>query len=149
MGKFAIFSTELGPMLDVTDEYDSLVHCFIFGTDPIGKGNYDPHVGTTKRGSIIATLGGVIVQDFGDQIQDQRITFTDDSALTLADVTALQTIYSLASTELYFTDGYDCWKVQFALPNGFRYKRNLITSYHGVARFDYEINLVVKDHENV
>lgn len=150
MGKFALFSTELGPTLTPeVDEYDSLVHCFVFPQDPIGKGSYDPHVGTTVRGSVIPTLGGVIVQDFGPQIQDQRISFSDEAALTLTDKNALIVLYELASLELYFTDGYDCWLVKFARPDGFRYVRNLITSHHGMARFDYEINLVVLEHENV
>lgn len=149
MGKFALFSTELGPMLDPVDEYDNLEILFVFPSDPIGKGSYEPHAGTTVRGSVITTLGGVVVQDFGPQIQDQRISFADESVLTLEDVTALISIHELSSRELYFTDGYDCWKVQFSRPDGLVYKRNLITSHHGIARFDYSINLVVLDHENV
>jgi hypothetical protein len=145
VAKFAIFSTELGPTLDPSeDEYDSLEHLFIFRSDPIGKGSYDPHAGSTVRGSVIPTLGGVKVQDFGPQIQDQRLSFSDEAALTEADKNALVVLYELSSKELYFTDGYDCWLVQFARPDGFVYRRNLITSHNNIARFDYEIKLVVK-----
>jgi hypothetical protein len=101
------------------------------------------------RGSVIPTLGGVVVQDFGVQIQDQRITFSDEAALSEITKEALKTLYEVSSGEYYFTDGYDCWLVQFARPNGFIYRRNLVSSFHNVARFDYTINLIVKDHENV
>lgn len=149
MAKFAFFSIESGPMLDPYDKYADFVDYFGFTSDPIGKGSYDPHAGTTVRGSVISTLGGVVVQDFGPMIMDQRITFSDEAALTKEDVDALIALYETSSGEYYFTDGYDCWLVQFSRPNGFIYRRNLISSHYGVARFDYEINLVVKDHENV
>jgi hypothetical protein len=136
-------------MLDPSDEYDQLVHLFIFSSDPIGKGTYDPSAGSTVRGSVIPTLGGVVVQDFGPQIMDQRISFSDEAAIDTEDKEALTVLHDLSSLELYFTDGYDCWKVQFSRPNGFVYKRNLISSHFSMARFDYAINLVVLDHENV
>jgi len=148
MAKFAIFSTELGPAID-PDEYDNYTYCVHLDRDPIATGSYDPHAGSTVRGSVIPTLGGVVVQDFGPQIQDQRITFSDEACLSQGTITSLITLYELASTELYFTDGYDCWLVQFARPNGFVYRRNLITSFYNVAKYDYEITLVVKAHENV
>lgn len=144
MPKFAIFSTEGGPSL-TPDEYDTHAYLVYLDRDPIITGSYDPHAGSTVRGSVIPTLGGVVIQDLGPQIQDQRITFSDEAALTLSTITALTTLYKLSSTELYFTDGYDCWLVQFSRPDGFIYKRNLLTSHYNVARFDYTINLVVKD----
>jgi len=150
MPKFVLFSTENGPSLNpLDDEYDGYNFIVRLDKDPIGTGSYDPHAGSTCRGSVIATLGGVVVQDFGPQIQDQRITFSDEAALTENTLDYLIELYELSSTELYFTDGYDCWLVQFARPNGFVYRRNLITSFYEVARFDYEITLVVKEHEDV
>jgi hypothetical protein len=137
---------ELGVMTSPIDEYDELEYLFVFRDDPIAKGNYDPHAGTTVRGSVIPTLGGVVVQDFGPMVMDQRISFSDEATLTDEDVTYLITLYELSSQELYFTDGYDCWKVQFSRPDGFKYKRNLISSFYNNARFDYEINLVVKEY---
>jgi len=149
MPKFAIFSIELGPSLDPKSLPIEPTSTVVFDRDPIITGSYDPHAGSTVRGSVIPTLGGVVIQDFGPQIQDQRISFSDEAAVCLATITALTALYELSSTELYFTDGYDCWLVQFSRPDGFVYRRNLISSHFNVARFDYEINLVVKDHENV
>lgn len=149
MGKFALFSTELGPMLDTTDEYDNLVLLVVFDNDPIAKGSYDAHSGTTVRGSVISTLGGNVVQDFGPQIMDQRIVFSDEGALSEDTILSLIALYELPSQELYFTDGYDCWKVQFSRPDGLTYRRNLIPAHYGIDKFDYSVNLVVKDHENV
>ena len=148
MAKFAIFSTELGPSLNPVS-LSGLVSLVVLDRDPIVTGNYNPHAGTTVRGSVIPTIGGVVIQDFGVQVQDQRITFSDEAALTKATVDALILLHEASSGVYYFTDGYSCFKVQFSRPNGFVYKRQLITSHYGVARFDYEINLVVKDVENV
>jgi len=147
--KFVIFSTELGPMLDPQNSITPLDDMVVLDKDPIVTGDYDHFAGSVMRGSVIPTLGGVVIQDFGSQIQDQRITFSDEAAISQATVDALVALEAVASGEYYFTDGYDCWKVQFARPLGFIYRRNLVSSFFNVARFDYEINLVVKDHENV
>jgi len=149
MPKFVIFSTELGPDIDPYDEYDDYEYIVRLDRDPIITGSYDPHAGSAYRGSVIPTLGGVVVQDFGPQIQDQRITFSDEACLTQNTIMSLIELYELSSTELYFTDGYDCWKVQFARPGGFAYHRNLVTSHYNMAMYDYEITLVVKAKENV
>lgn len=148
MGKFALFSTEMGPMLSPSVD-DNLEKLFIFKNDPVGKGSYDPHVGTTARGSVITTLGGVVIQDFGPQIKDQRIVFSDEDALTYTEAMSLYDLYLLLSRELYFTDGYDCFLVQFSRPDGYVYRRNLVTSHFNVARYSYTIKLIVKAHENV
>lgn len=147
--KFAIFSTELGPMLDPRDEYDALVSLVFLDRDPIATGSYNPYAGSEMRGTVIPTLGGVVVQDFGRQIQDQRISISDEAAISLATRTALITLYEISSGVYYFTDGYECWEVQFVRPNGLITRRNLMTSFFNRPMFDYEINLVVKDKENV
>lgn len=147
--KFVIFSMELGPSLDPQSLGTPPVSMVVFDRDPIATGNYDPHAGTTVRGSVIPTLGGVIIQDFGVQIQDQRINISDEAAFKKATVDALTALYIISSGRYYFTDGYSCWEVQFARPDGFMYRRNLLTSFFNTARFDYEIKLVVKDTENV
>jgi len=149
MSKFVIFSTELGPSLDPQSSTTPHVYQVVFDTDPIAKGNYDPYAGTTIRGSVIATLGGVVIQDFGSQIQDQRIRISDEAAMKESTVASLLSLYEMVSTEHYFTDGYDCWLVEFSRPDGFAYRRNLISSFYNAPMFDYAINLVVKDHENV
>lgn len=147
--KFCIFSIELGPSKDPQSMGVPPNTLIVFDRDPIATGDYNPHAGTTVRGSVIPTLGGVIVQDFGPQIQDQRITIQDEAAFSQNTIDDLIAAFELASREWYFTDGYDCWKVQFSRPDGFVYRRNLITSFYDVARFDYQINLVVVDAENV
>lgn len=141
--KFVIFSTEKGASLDPWDEYDEYVSIVKFDRDPMITGKYDAFAGTTFRGSVIPTLGGVVVQDFGTQIKDQRINISDEGALSLITVTAIKALHDASDTEYYFTDGYDCYKVQFSRPNGFVYRRNLVPAFYGIARFDYEINFVV------
>jgi hypothetical protein len=151
--KFVIFSIELGPSLDPQSLEIPLEKMVVFDKDPIDAGgssaSYKPYSGSTTRGSVIPTLGGVIIQDFGSQIMDQRIIFSDTAAISKATVDALVALEAISGREYYFTDGYDCFKVQFARPLGFVYQRNLITSFYNKALFDYTINLVVKDHENV
>jgi hypothetical protein len=147
--KFVIFSTELGPMLDPQNEITKPTTMVVLDRDPIATGKYDPYAGSIMRGSVIPTLGGVVVQDFGVQIKDQRIVFSDEAAISKTTVDDLITLEATTSGEYYFTDGYDCWLVMFSRPQGFIYRRNLISSYFNVARFDYEISLVVMDHENV
>lgn len=148
MAKFAIFSTELGPSLDPAS-LDLLEEKVVFDRDPMITGSYNPSAGSIMRGSVIPTLGGVVVQDFGYNIQDQRIIISDVSAMSETTIEALLALYEVSSGEYYFTDGYDCFLVKFARPNGFSYKRDLVSSHYGVPRFDYEMNLVVLDKENV
>jgi hypothetical protein len=146
--KFSIFSTELGPSLDPTSLED-LEDLVVFSRDPIATGTYNPYAGSQMRGSVIPTLGGVVVQDFGVQIQDQRITISDEAAMSKAKIDALIALYEVSDGEYYFTDGYDCWKFKFARPNGFAYRRNLIAASFGIHIYDYEMSLVVTDKENV
>jgi len=147
--KFVIFSIELGPTTDPQSLQTELEHMVVLDRDPIATGKYDPYAGSVMRGSVIPTLGGVVIQDFGTQIMDQRIVISDEAAISKDTVDSLIEIEALTSGQYYFTDGYDCWLVQFSRPAGFVYRRNLISSYFGVARFDYEITLIVMDHENV
>lgn len=149
MAKFAIFSTELGPSLNPASMTPAPASLVVFDRDPMPNGAYDPYAGSTVRGSVIPTIGGVVIQDFGYQIQDQRISISDSEAFCQTTVDALDTLYRASSGVYYFTDGYECWEVQFSRPDGFIYRRNLVSSFFNVARFDYEINLVVKDIENV
>lgn len=149
MSKFAIFTTELGPSLDPVNMDTQPETIVVFDRDPIATGEYDPQAGSIMRGSVIPTLGGVVIQDFGAQIMDQRIRISDDAAMSESIVESLYSLYILAAAVYYFTDGYDCFLVQFARPNGFIYRRNLISSFYNIPMFDYEINLVVKAIENV
>ena len=148
MGKFVIFSTELGPMLSPQTAETKPTTYVVLNTDPIVNGKYEPNAGTVVRGSVIPTLGGVVVQDFGVFHEDERIEFTGDDALTSEVAEALQTLYEASSAEYYFSDGYDCWLVHFARPDGYWYKRNLGFSHFGVHRYSYGVKLVVLDKEN-
>jgi len=147
--KFVIFSIELGPTINPQGLETPLEDMVVLDRDPIATGKYDPYAGSVMRGSVIPTLGGVVIQDFGSQIMDQRIIFSDEAALSKETIDDLIALEAITSGQYYFTDGYDCWLVQFSRPIGFVHRRNLISSYFGVARFDYEITLVVMDHENV
>ena len=143
MAKFVIFSIELGASVDPWDEYDDYAEIVRFDRDPMVTGKYDPHAGTAFRGSVIPTLGGVVIQDFGSQIKDQRISISDEAALSADTITTIKSMYEAVDTQYYFTDGYDCYLVQFSRPNGFVYRRNLVSSFYEVPRFDYEITFVV------
>lgn len=143
MGKFAIYSKESGYSTSAKDISPTPVNLAILDSDPIVTGSYEPYAGSVHRGSVIPTLGGVYIQDFGIDIQDQRISFSDEAAISADTVNRIHTMEIVAGASYYFTDGYDCYEVKFAIPNGFVYKRNLITSFYNRVRYDYEVNLVV------
>jgi hypothetical protein len=141
-GKFAIFSTELGASL-TPSELSGVETLVQFDRDPIVDGEYNPSAGASVRGSVIATLGGVVVQDFGASPKDGRIEMSDEAALSETTVDAIQVLYEAVGEQYYFTDGYDCWLVYFSKPDGYTYKRNLVSSHFGVPRFDYSIKFVM------
>lgn len=143
--KFVIFSTECGASTNPQSLDPAPVSMVVFDRDPIATGSYEPFSGAIHRGSVIATLGGVYIQDFGVQEQDQRISFSDEAAISKTTVNAIKALDEVSNGEYYFTDGYDCYKVQFSRPNGFIYKRNLVSSFFNMARFDYSVNLIVKE----
>jgi len=58
-------------------------------------------------------------------------------------VADLRTIHETADGEYFFTDGYDIWRVRFARPGGFIYRRNLFWAQHNQEIYNYEINLIV------
>lgn len=144
MGKFAIFSTEKGQSIAPASLPVLPTTLIVFDRDPIVEGKYDPHAGTLMRGSVIPVLDGVVIQSFGYNIEDQRIAISDEAALSLTTINLLKTAYLTPTTARYFTDGYDCYKFVFSLPDGFLYRRNLVTSWAGVARYDYELSLVLQ-----
>lgn len=145
MAKFAIFSTERGISIDPASLSPAPATLIVFDRDPIATGNYDPHAGSLMRGSVIPVLDGVVIQNFGYNIEDQRINISDEAALTLTTINAIKTLYTgTPTTARYFTDGYDCYKVVFSLPDGFVYRRNLLTSWAGIARYDYELIFVLQ-----
>jgi hypothetical protein len=115
----------------------------LFDQDPL-FGTYDPISSNDDRGSVFKTLAGNVVQDFGTVVSDEVITFSDSEALSTSTIDKLVTAYATVDGQFYFTDGYNCWKVQFSRrPKGFRSLRNILWSYHGSHYFSYDINLMV------
>lgn len=145
--KFRIYSTEITPTLD-PDNADPLPATnIIFDQDP-HHGTYEQATSSEDRGSIIKTLGGAVIQDFGVKVVDEIIAFSDIDALTQPTITALIAAYAIVDEEWYFTDGYECWKVQFSRsPRGFDKFRNLLFSEHDFYTFSYSITLLVLSKE--
>ena len=143
MSKFRLFSTDIAATVtpdSVTPAPSTLI---VFDQDPLHS-EYNPSGATQDRGSVIRTLGGNVIQDFGVVESDGLISFSDTDALSGTTVAALKTAYETVDGQWYFTDGYNCWKVQFSRnPIGFRSWRNLLFSYYGTHMFSYEIQLLV------
>lgn len=118
-----------------------------FDQDP-HHGTYRPATAQADRGSVIKTFGGVIIQDLGVNVQDEVIAFSDTDALVQATVDLLRTTYAVVNGQWYFTDGYECWKVQFSRnPRGFDAWRNLLFSEHDFVTYSYAVNLLVVSKE--
>lgn len=145
--KFCIYSTEVSPTVDPDNAAIAPDTLIVFDQDPL-FGEYDPNGSDQDRGTVIRTLGGVVVQDFGLVEQDGVITLSDTDALEADTVTALKTAYAVVDGQYYFTDGYECWKVQFSRnPKGLKFFRNILAAYHGTHLFSYEIQLLVISKE--
>ncbi|CCK81196.1 hypothetical protein [Desulfobacula toluolica] len=146
-GKFRIYSTDISATLNPDSSSPVPATLIIFDQDPVFS-EYNPAGSAQDRGSVIRTLGGVVIQDFGVSVQDGLISFSDTAALNQATVTALQSAYETIDGQWYFTDGYECWKVQFSRnPKGFRAWRNILYAYNNYTIFSYEINLIVISKE--
>ena len=83
-----------------------------FYQDPVG-GQYDSRYEWERRGSIHMCLSGVIVQDFGYDMQDRKILISDEYAMRQAQVDALWAKCVQRNREWYFTDGVHVFKVVF------------------------------------
>jgi len=144
MPDFAFYSTEIDPTTDPAAADPAPETLVVLDQVPIlGDARYELQAGETGRGSVIPTLGGAVVQDFGVVDGDQRISFADSDALSAETVADLRTIHETVDGEYFFTNGYDIWRVRFARPAGFRYRRNLFWAAHGTVIYSYEINLIV------
>ena len=144
MADFAFYSTEIDPTTDPANADPAPDTLVVLDQVPIlGDAHYDFVAGETGRGSVIPTLGGAVVQDFGVVDGDQRISFSDSDALSAETIADLKAIHETVDGEYFFTDGYDIWRIRFARPGGFRYRRNLFWAAHGTAIYSYEINLIV------
>jgi hypothetical protein len=139
---FSLYSTEATPTTTPETLSPAAATLITLDQDPL-FGSYDPEAGTMGRGSQSQTLGGVVVQDFGVCLQDQRIKITDDNALSQATVDSLRSASAIAGGEYFFTDGYEVWKVAFLRPGGFRAWRNMLYAANGVTIYSYEMNLII------
>lgn len=139
---FSIYSTEATPTTTPETLSPAPTVLITLDQDPL-FGSYEPEAGTMGRGSQNQTLGGVVIQDFGIVLQDQRIKIAENNALSQATVDALRTVSATIDGEYYFTDGYDIWKVAFLRPGGFSARRNMLYAANGITTYSYEINFVV------
>jgi hypothetical protein len=145
---FAFYSTEISPTTDPANADPAPATLVVLDQPPIlPGGEYNFDAGEMGRGSVIQTLGGVVVQDFGVVEGDGRIYFSEFDALSASTVTAMKTIHETVDGEYYFTDGFSVWKVRFRRPNGFKYRKNLFWAQHGENIYSYEINLIVVSQE--
>lgn len=145
--RFRIFSTDIDATIDPDSESTAPTTNIAFDQDPY-FGTYNRSSSDSDRGSVIKTLGGVTIQDFGVNVADETISFSDEMAISSETVGKLQSAYEIVDEQWYFTDGYECWKVQFSRnPRGFSSFRSLIFSENDYNTFSYSINLLVVSKE--
>ena len=145
---FAFYSTEIDPTVDPASADPAPNILVVLDQPPIlGDGMYDFQGGEIGRGSVIPTLGGAVIQDFGVVAKDGRISFSESDALSQPVVTDLKTIHEVVDGEYYFTDGFNVWTVRFIRPGGFVYRKNLYWAQHGQSVYSYEINLIIISQE--
>lgn len=148
MPDFAFYSTDIDPTTDPANANPAPATLVVLDQPPIlGDGVYDLYGGEIGRGSVVQTLGGVVVQDFGVHVSDRRISFSDSDALSATVVTGLKAIHETVDGEYYFTDGFNVWTIRFTRPGGFVFRRNLFWAQHGQEIYSYEINLIVVSQE--
>lgn len=149
---FAFYSTEIDPTVDPANADPAPATLVVLDQPPI-FGNFNSQGGEIGRGTVISTLGGNIIQDFGVVVTDERISFSESDALTESTITGLKAIHVVVDGEYYFTDGFRVWKVRFARPGGFLYRLNLLMKQYADEpgypgdRYSYEINLIVISKE--
>jgi hypothetical protein len=145
---FAFYSTDIDPTVDPANADPAPETLVVLDQPPIlGDGRVDMQIGDAGRGSVIQTLGGAVIQDFGVYEEDGRISFGESDALSADVVDDLQTIHDVVDGEYYFTDGFRVWKVRFARPNGFKARLNLFWAQHDESIYSYEINLIIISQE--
>jgi len=146
-GKFAIYSTDIAATVTPGTASPAPTTLIEFDQDPLFS-EYDPDGAGQDRGTVIRTLGGTVIQDMGVEESDGVITFSDVDALSASTVSSLRSAYETVDGQFYFTDGYNCWKVQFSRnPRGLVTRRNLLFAYHSTNKFSYEITLLVVSEE--
>lgn len=144
MADFAFYTTEIDPTTDPANAVPAPATLVVLDQPPIlGDGRFDAAAGQIGRGSVIRTLGGVVVQDFGVVDGDRHIVFAESDALSGTTVASIKALHETVDGQYYFTDGFNVWTVRFARPAGFVCRRNLYWAQHGVEIYSYEIDLIV------
>jgi len=146
MPDFVFYSTDIDATTDPANA-DPAPATLVALDQPPYFGDYDLQAGVMGRGSVHQTLGGHVIQDFGVFVSDARISFSETDALSSTTVANLKTLFETVDGEYYFTDGHNVWKIRFARPGGFIYRRNLLFAHHATHIFSYEINLIVVSKE--
>ncbi|MBW1778759.1 MAG: hypothetical protein JRJ54_14385 [Deltaproteobacteria bacterium] len=140
--QFCIYSTDITATLDPQNADPAPATLVVFEQDPL-FGEYDQAAGTLGRGSKFETLGDVVFQDFGVVEKDGQIRIAEDNVPMSAGSTFIadvKTLHAAVNTEYFFTDGVNCWRVRFARPGGFVYRRNLLFKIkESLDVFSYEI----------
>jgi len=115
-GNFALYSTDIDPTLEPwAATWDPLPATVIRFDNDVDDADYQPPR-RVKRGSVIPTGGGNVVQDMGIVVTDGRIVASGSveagTWISTATATALRAAYEGTGT-WYFTDGVRVWEVQF------------------------------------
>jgi len=141
----AFYSTEITATLTPEMASPAPAMLVVIDQPPIlGDGEFNELGEDIGRGSVIQTLGGNVIQDFGIVESDGHIQFSDVDVYISADVIEdLAALHETVDGEYYFTDGFNCWKVRFARPNGFVARKNLLWAQHGEDVYSYSFDLII------
>ena len=115
-GNFALYSTDIDPTLEPwATTWDPLPATVIRWDNDVDDADFQPPR-FVKRGSVIPTGGGNVVQDMGIVKSDARIVASGSvesgTWISTATAAALRAAYE-AGDEMYFTDGVSVWRVKF------------------------------------
>lgn len=111
---YCLYSTEITPTLEPWDA-DPAPATLIRLDNDVDEADYQPPR-RTRRGSVIPTGGGNVIQDMGVVVTDGRITASGSVAaaswISTATRNALQAAYE-GTAEWFWTDGHRVWRVRF------------------------------------
>jgi len=111
---YCLYSTDITPTLEPWDA-DPAPAVLIRLDNDVDEADYQPPR-RTRRGAVIPTGGGNVVQDMGVVVTDGRITAGGSVAaaswISTATRDALQAAYE-GTAEWFWTDGHRVWRVRF------------------------------------
>ena len=115
-GDFALYSIDIPPTLEPwAATWDPQPATVIRWDWDVSDADYQPPR-FVKRGSVIQTAGGNVVQDMGIVKSDARIVASGSveagTWISTATAAALRAAYE-GSAQWYFTDGVRVWEVRF------------------------------------